>query len=110
MDGTKNRGTCLGYWLLLVVDLISEELAEVAIEAAVVTGAVDQLVKEGGIVVCSVYKPKAGGKMNRIGAWTYCAVFRGGELSSPDKHEKAARRRPPIYRVRLEGCKIVCSL
>jgi hypothetical protein len=69
-DGTKKRGTCLGYQLLFAIELISEELAEVAIEAAGVTGAVDQLVKERGVVVSSVYKPKAGGKMNGIGGWT----------------------------------------
>src|SRR5258708_6585430 len=69
-DGTKKRCSRLGYQLLLAVELISEELAEVAIEAAGVTGTVDQLVKERGVVVSSVYKPKAGGKMNGIGAWT----------------------------------------
>lgn len=68
--GTEKRGSCLGYQLLLAIKLISEMLAEVAIEAAGVTGAVNQLMEESGVIVGGIDETKAGGKMNGICAGT----------------------------------------
>jgi hypothetical protein len=79
-NGAKKGRAHLRYQFLFAVKLISEAVAKGAIEAALVAGAMYQLVKQCAVIMRRIHKTAPCGNVDGIGRWPIVSAVFGGAV------------------------------